>query len=131
MEATPDDAGFDLTAASLRADGADLAGFVEALAVRLEGALPELCEVTRRRKALRPRSLRVERIRVQLGKRAFLLHRRQGELVTEVHSAVHDKRRAVEEVALDQWLEALQQELRVRARSSAAARAALERLLGP
>ena len=35
-----EDPGFELVAASLRADATDLAAFVEALAVKLEGALP-------------------------------------------------------------------------------------------
>jgi len=35
---------FEMVAASLRADSADLRTFVEALAAKLEGALPGRCE---------------------------------------------------------------------------------------
>ena len=43
-----EDPGFELVAASLRADATDLAAFVEALAVKLEGALPGSVRVERR-----------------------------------------------------------------------------------
>ena len=42
-----DDPGFDLVAASLRADTTDLNAFVQALAVKLEGALPDSVKARR------------------------------------------------------------------------------------
>ena len=121
--------GFDLLAASLRADRRDVRGLVEVLAARLQGALPGLCEVERRRRRLRGGHARVERVAVRLGSRRFLLHWRRRELVAEVESTVHDMRRARREVALDEWLASLEAELREQAASSAEARTALERLL--
>jgi hypothetical protein len=43
----------DLLAASLRADASDLGAFVEALAVKLEEAVPGAVRVERRRNGLR------------------------------------------------------------------------------
>jgi hypothetical protein len=129
MSGSPEDLGFDLAAASLRADRADLPRFVEALAARLEAALPTHCDVARRRRSLLSRQTQVERVRVDLGTRRFLLHWRRGELVAEVESAVHDMRRTTAAVPLDDWLAALHEALHGQASSSAEARAALERLL--
>ena len=113
--------GFDLLAAGLRADHRDIRGFLDALATKLEGALPGHCEVQR--------GWRGVRVTVRLGNRRFLLHRRRRELVAEVESTIHDMRRTREQVTLDRWLGALEAELRNEASSSAEARSALERLL--
>ena len=122
---------FDLHAASLRADGADLAGWVEILAAKLEGALPSHCEVKRRRRGLVSGEKRVERVVVTLGARLFVLQRHGGEYTAGIESAVHDMRRRFDAVPLETWVTALEADLRERATSSAEARAALERLLGP
>ena len=125
-----EDLEFDLIAASLRADRADVARFVDVLAARLEGALPSFCHVKRRRRGVLSRETHVERVVVELGRRRFLLHWRRRHLVAEVESTVHDMRRTREEIALEDWLTALQAALREQASSSAEARLALERLLG-
>jgi len=121
VERGADDHGFDLLAASLRADHRDVRGFLDALATKLEGALPGYCEVDR--------GWRGVRVTVRLGNRRFLLHRRRREVVAEVEATIHDMRRTREEVTLDRWLGELEAELRAEARSSAEAREALERLL--
>jgi len=124
-----DDLGFDLDAATLRADRTDVAGLLEVLATRLQGALPTLREVERRRRGVLSREARVERVAVRLGSRRFLLHWRGRELVAEIESTVHGTRRTRKDGALDQWLPALRAELRDQAATSAEARVALERLL--
>jgi hypothetical protein len=129
MAGNSEDLGFDLTAAGLRADGADVAGLVEVLASRLEGALPSLCVVERRRRGVLSRHTEVAHVAVQLGHRRFLLHWDRRELVAEVESTVHDMRRTTDEVPLGVWLAALDAELREHAASNAEARVALERLL--
>jgi hypothetical protein len=58
---------FEALAASLRADAADLPTFVEALAVKLEGALPGRCEVERRAKKLFSHDRVVRNLAVSLG----------------------------------------------------------------
>ncbi|MEA2128877.1 MAG: hypothetical protein QOJ85_1768, partial [Solirubrobacteraceae bacterium] len=60
-------ADFDLVAASLRADAADSRGFVEALAVRLEAALPGQAHVQRRSKKFLSREKVVRAIEVDAG----------------------------------------------------------------
>ena len=66
---------FDLDASALRADGADLAVFVEVLARKLEGALPAETDVRRRSKGLLSREKVVEAIEVSLGDHRYALQR--------------------------------------------------------
>src|SRR5580704_3663284 len=74
-EGTPDIAGeqgeeetFDLAAAGLRGDGAELAMSVEVLAAKLEQALPGVARVERRGGGLLGRGeKRVRRVQVELG----------------------------------------------------------------
>ena len=73
--AGPDE--LDLLAASLRADSGDLDAFVEALAVKLEAALPGQVEVERRGGLLGGRK-RVRRIEVTLGDQRYELEAEHG-----------------------------------------------------
>ncbi len=73
--AGPED--LDLLAASLRADAGDLDAFVEALAVKLEAALPGQVEVERRGGLLGGRK-RVRRIQVTLGDQRYELEVERG-----------------------------------------------------
>src|SRR5262249_56623061 len=76
----PSDAlSFDLLAASIRADAADLHTFLEVLASKLESALPGRVTV-RRRAGLLTRRRPVESLAVSLGGRSYQLHR-QGQAV--------------------------------------------------
>jgi hypothetical protein len=120
---------FDLDASALRADGADLSVFIEVLARKLEAALPAETEVRRRSKGLLSREKVVEAIEVSLGDQRYVLVReRRGvtaSLAQEVRGVVI-KRQPLE---LDAWVDALTGQLRELAAGSAAARAALERLV--
>src|SRR2546423_181318 len=62
-----EDPGFELVAASLRADATDLAAFVEALAVKLEGALPGSVRVERRGGGLFSREERLRTLGAEAG----------------------------------------------------------------
>ena len=124
------DDSFDLDASALRADGADLSVFVEVLARKLEAALPAETEVRRRSKGLLSREKVVETIEVSLGDHRYVLQR-DGRGVTasraqEVRGVVI-KRQPLE---LDAWVDALTGQLGELAAGSAAARAALDRLVG-
>jgi exonuclease VII large subunit len=121
--------GFDLAAASVRADSAELAGALEAFAKKLEGALPGACRVKRRRESLLSRRTRVETIALDLGESQFSLQVRGHQLTAERTDHVHDMRKRTERLSLHDWLAALESELRRRATSGAEARAALDRLL--
>lgn len=121
---------FDLDASTLRADGADTAVYVEVLARKLEDALPAETSVRRRAKGLLSREKVVEAIEVTLGDQRYAL-KRQGRALTaararEVRGVVIKR----EPLELDAWVAALTEQLRELAAGSAAARAALERLVG-
>ena len=123
-----EDPGFELVAASLRADATDLAAFVEALAVKLEGALPDSVRVERRG-GLFSREKRVRRISVVLADTRYDLERDDGSLRTSRSSEVRGIVIKSEPVDLDAWIEALSRDLSDQARQSERARIALERLL--
>lgn len=120
---------FDLDAATLRADGADVGVFVEVLAAKLEAALPAETDVRRRSKGFLSREKVVEAIEVTLGDQRYRLRRDRGVSASreqEVRGVVI-KRQPLE---LDEWVQALTAQLRDLAGESAAARTALERLVG-
>jgi hypothetical protein len=121
--------GFDLAASSLRADLSDARALAAALATKLEETLPAQTKVQRRGSRLLGRDRRIDRVVVLLGQESFVLT--VGGATTE---AVRAKtvggiviRR--EELALDEWVEALGRAVAIEATRSEAARLALERLL--
>lgn len=122
---------FDLAAAGLRADGADLRISVEALASKLEAALPGSARVQRGGGGLLGRGQRrVRELRVDLGEARYEL-RISGAALTgsreRVSGGISIKR---ESLPPDAWLAALTEDLRAQAARSAQARTALEGLLG-
>jgi len=121
---------FDLDAAALRADGRDLDAGVEVLATKLEGALPAATRVERRARGLLSRERRVERIELALGECTYVLSRERHGLATTRARTVRGVRIKNEQLDVDAWLAALEADLREEARTSAEARAAVERLLG-
>ena len=125
-----DELGFDLAAASLRADAGELDRAVEVFARKLEDALPGGVRVKRRRRGVLSRATHVAAVEVDLGESAFALHNGRHGLVAERTVHVHDMARRTERLDVDAWLAALEAALRERAATSAEARAALERLLG-
>jgi hypothetical protein len=124
------DDSFDLDASTLRADGADLSVYIEVLARKLEDALPAETEVRRRSKGLLSREKVVEIVAVALGDHRYVLEREGRGVVASRSQAVRGvviKRQPLE---LDAWIDALTSQLREMAAGSAAARSALERLVG-
>jgi hypothetical protein len=118
----------DLLAASLRADAGDLGAFVEALATKLEQAVPGAVNVERRRDGMfGPK--RVRRIALDAGGQRLEL-RTDGATVQTACSRLSGgivlKR---EELGTDEWLRALGEALAVAAQHSKTTRQALERLL--
>jgi hypothetical protein len=121
---------FDLLAASLRADLRDFAAFIEALAVKLEGALPGQTAVKRRSQGLRSPRRRVEHITVDCGGQRYEL---------DYAGRVPTARRATvvggialksDAISVEEWLEGLARWLADEAGHSEQGRRALERLLG-
>lgn len=125
-----EDPGFDLVAASLRADTTDVAAFVEALAVKLEGALPGDVAVERSGGGLFGRGQQhVRRIAVTMEGGRYDLERSGSQIQTSRRSEVRGIVLKSERLGLDEWIDALSRELAERARQSEQSRAALQRLL--
>ncbi|HZO74826.1 MAG TPA: hypothetical protein VFB60_21650 [Ktedonobacteraceae bacterium] len=119
----------DLLAASLRADMADLKAFLEALAVKLEGALPQQTVVTRQNK-LFSREHPVREISVTLGEQQYRISREQrGPLITLRAKVVRGIVLKTDQLPMEQWIEELAEGLAQQAEQSFQARAALERFL--
>jgi hypothetical protein len=125
-----DDAGLDidLLAASLRADTSDLGTFVEALAVKLEEAVPGAVRVQRRREGMfGPK--RVNQIAVDAGDQRLELVAQGARVETRCARLSGGIVLKSETLETDAWLAALSQALADQARSSQTTRQALERLL--
>jgi hypothetical protein len=123
-------ADFDLVASSLRADAGDTRVLAEALAVRLEAALPAHTRVERRSKRLLSREKLVRRVEVDLGDARYSLaldDRGRAEAVRsqEVRGIVLKN----EPLPIDAWLDAMARDLTALAQASEEGRLALERLL--
>jgi hypothetical protein len=126
LDAAPD---IDLVAAALRADLADSRSFLEALAVRLEGALPGIARVQRKRAGLLSRDKVVQRIEVTLGDERFACaHAPDGVIAERVH-VVRGIALKRETVPVERWIEELAAALSTHAGALAADHAALQRLL--
>lgn len=78
MGAGPDD--FDVEAAWLRRAQGDLPAFMEALAVRLAGALPQHVTVERRRDGLLSRTSHVTRVELRTEAAVYVLTSQKGVL---------------------------------------------------
>jgi hypothetical protein len=98
----------DLAAASVRADGVYSQAMIDALAVRLEEALPRMAVIKRRRVGgFRSRRTEVELIAVEMGDQRFELASAGGGvrcLRTKVVRGIALKR---DEVPIDRWVREL------------------------
>ena len=122
------DLDIDLVAASLRADAGDMRAFVEALAVKLEEALPGGVSVDRRRDGMfGPK--RVRRIAVEAPGRRLELRAERGSVQTGCARLSGGIVLKTEEMSTDEWLRALGETLAAQADHSQTTRQALERLL--
>jgi hypothetical protein len=124
------DGGFDLDAAGLRLDGADLPTSIELLASKLEGALPSATKVERRRKSPLSKDQRVKELEVRLGGCRFALSLKNGGVEawrTREVGGISIKREPLDPRA---WVSALARELHAEAQRSSEARLALVSLLG-
>lgn len=117
---------FDLLAASLRADTRDLRSFVEALAVKLEGAFPERVCVDRGGLF---GGKRVKRVAVELGDEQYELEHEDGRVSCRRSNVVRGIALKNQQLELEEWIDELSRDLLEEAQRSERGRAALERLL--
>ncbi len=118
----------DLLAASLRSDVSDTGAFVEALAVKLEDAVPGGVFVERRRDGMfGPKKVR--RIALDAGGQRLELRAAGGALQTLCSRLSGGIVLRSAELDTDDWLRALGEALAVQAQRSKTTRQALERLL--
>jgi hypothetical protein len=119
----------ELYAASLRADKNDLKTFLDALAIKLEGSLPDHTKVIRQG-GLFSREQSVKEIVVNLGEYRYRIGReKQGLLVAVREHMVRGIVLKTEQTTVDQWIDELSEALAQIANRSAQSRAALERFL--
>lgn len=119
----------EMFAASLRADSTDVKAFLEALATKLEGSLPNQTIVTRH-SGLFSREHPVKEITVTLGEYQYRISReRQGPLLALRAKVVRGIVLKTEQLPVEQWIDELAGALAQTATQSAQARAALERFL--
>ncbi|MFL5704323.1 MAG: hypothetical protein ACJ8AG_16025, partial [Ktedonobacteraceae bacterium] len=117
----------EILAASLRADTTDLKAFLEALAVKLEGSLPNQTTVTRH-SSIFSREHPVKEINVTLGDYQYRINReRQGPIITQRAKVVRGIVLKTDQIPLEQWIEELAAALAEVAASNSQARIALER----
>jgi hypothetical protein len=127
VAAEPD---FDLVAASLRAETTDLHAFVEALAAKLEQALPQATRVDRRSKKFLSREKVVRQIDVEVGENRYLLGvDDRGQPEARRAKAVRGIVLKTEELDIDGWIDGLARDLTEHAAATEQGRLALERLL--
>ena len=121
---------FDLLAASLRADLRDFAAFFEALAAKLEGALPGRAIVKRRSQGFLSKRKRVERIVVDCGEQRYQL---------DYDGRAPAARRATlsggialrsDVISIEDWVDGLARWLADEAERSDHGRLALQKMLG-
>ena len=121
-----EDGGFELLAASLRADARDLDVFFDALATKLAGTFPE--NTTVEREGFRGRG-RVRTVAVELGEHHYELERSPGGATATRAKRVRGIVLKNEELPLDEWIDELSRDLAESAEQSERGRVALERLL--
>ena len=123
------DVSFDMVVASLRADAADTRSLVEALATKLELALPADTRVDRRPVKRLSRDKRVARIEVRLGDLTHTLGMDGDRAHTQRSRTSGGIVIKSEELSLEAWLEAVADTLRAEAQRSESIRLALQQLL--
>lgn len=119
----------EIYAASLRADKRDLKTFLDVLAIKLEGSLPDHTKVARHG-SIFSREKPVKEIVVSIGEYQYRIGReKQGFLMTTRAHIVRGIILKTEQTSVDQWIDELSEGLAQLASHSAESRAALERFL--
>jgi hypothetical protein len=119
----------EMLAASLRADSTDNRAFLEALATKLAGSLPNQTTVVRQ-SSIFSREHPVKEISVTMGDYQYRIGReKQGPIMTQRAKVVRGIVLKTEQIPMDQWIDELATALAHEAEHSAQSRIALERFL--
>ena len=118
--------GFELLAASLRADARDVDVFFDALATKLGAAFPDSTRVER--DGFRGRG-RVKEVSVELGEQRYTIQRAPTGAKATRAKSVRGIVLKNEELSLDEWIEELSHDVAESAERTERGRAALEQLL--
>jgi hypothetical protein len=110
VSAGPDE--FDLDAAWLRRSETDLRAFMEALAVRLEGALPGRVAVDRRKDGLFAKTAHVQRIAVRGDRAAYELVLGHGQVSASRSKIVRGVVISSAPVKVSDWLAEVREEVK-------------------
>lgn len=103
---------FDLHAAWIRRAQSDLHAFLEALAARLEGALPGRVQVERKRDGLLSATRHVTAITIQVDGSRYLLDAHNHDVRASRQHEVRGVVLKTESLPLDRWLQELEDDLR-------------------
>lgn len=98
-------ASFDIAAAWIRKAGGDMRAFTEALAARLDAALPGRVEIARRRDGLFSKSSHVASIAVRFDSALLTLQFEHGRLRAKRAKVVRGVTISSEEVGVPAWLD--------------------------
>ena len=120
---------FDLAAAWTRLSVSDLRAFVEALAVRLEAALPDVVHVDRRRDGLLSSSRHVSRIEVRAEATTLTLDVERGHLIPRRSKIVRGVTIGTSEMTMPDWLEEILHHTHARGERAGATHDALHTFL--
>ncbi len=102
---------FDLSAAWVRRAQTDSKAFMEAFAVRLEGALPAQVDVDRKREGLFSKTTHVAKVAISLDNNVYLLMLERGHLVAQRVKSVHGVTLKSETLNMPDWLKSLQHDM--------------------
>jgi hypothetical protein len=124
---------FDMVAAALRADTADVATYARVFTESLGEALPPGSVTVERERTMadrmRGRPGEVQRVTVRLGEQVMSLGVRRGRPVAEICHEVRGVVLSRQQVQLDEWADALAKALVAHADENARAAQALRRLV--
>jgi len=120
---------FDLDGAVLRRSETELRAFMEALAVRLEGAMPGRVEVERKRDGLLSQSKHVAKIAVKGERAVYELTRDRTGLVATRNKLVHGVSISSSSISARDWLADIRAELQALAEQAGSTSDALHGFL--
>lgn len=119
MSAAPDD--FDMNAAWLRRSETDLRAFMEAFAVRLEGALPRRVTVERKRDGLLSKTSHVVGVKIQGERAIYQISFHKGEISASRAKLVRGVVISTATVPVPHWLGEVSAEVQALADQAGAA----------